>query len=172
MLLLDKNPVKNVDKRSPEYLLSKFDRAPSANMMSKINYFFKPYSPAIERAKHMTFHDESFSTLNAQIKMSLAQDKHMEFSAKQEVLEYLQELLFQEHRNQVTKNWRAIQRSILSDDPVDAYRMTHMFRKQRDFRVVKKQKKRRQALVILPETLDDIRRGELKTEYEIDQILN
>lgn len=47
-----------VDPGDPAQLLKQFDPTPGTKVLRKMNFYFKPYSRDMFRAKHMTFDHE------------------------------------------------------------------------------------------------------------------
>ena len=104
---------------SPAKLLDEFNPLPSNRTQKTMDFFFLPYSPNQERAKHMNFADTSTSDFfdsinwNYLIYLSKKGDKEWE----KEIVEYIQHLKSAQFQHYKTKGWMQMMKLIFNAKP-------------------------------------------------------
>lgn len=105
--------------RSPDKMLKDFDPSPNARIMNKIEYFFKPYSLKVQRAKHMHFENEKNRFIEKQIEYILHNDSEMPDHEKREIIQYLDTLRKEELDDMSKKGWQKMQRVLSRKDGLE-----------------------------------------------------
>lgn len=62
---------------SPNKLIARFDPTPEQALITKFNFFYKPYNPEILRQKHMDFGDMSTAQFKARVQNFIRADQSM-----------------------------------------------------------------------------------------------
>ena len=115
---LDETPIE-IGEKSPDKMLKDFDPSPNARIMNKIEYFFKPYSLKVQRAKHMHFENEKNLFIEKQIQHILQNDCDMPECEKREIIQYLETLRKEELDEMSKKGWQKMQRVLSRKDGLD-----------------------------------------------------
>ena len=74
---------------SPAKLLASFNPQPSEDLQTRVDYYFKPYSPATFKNKFMHFETDPDKFILGQINHILLSETSLSFSQRREITDFV-----------------------------------------------------------------------------------